>query len=71
MTLGTFFDLLGEERCAQIRLVSADAAECALISNLAVDKTKRTLFAQLAVQLTMLASELERAITAGANGSAN
>jgi transposase len=26
-TLGGFFDLLGEERCAQIQLVSADAAE--------------------------------------------
>jgi transposase len=26
-TLGSFFDLLGEERCGQIRLVSADAAE--------------------------------------------
>jgi transposase len=26
-TLGRFFDLLGEERCAAIRLVSADAAE--------------------------------------------
>jgi len=26
-TLGGFFDLLGPERCAQIRLVSADAAE--------------------------------------------
>ncbi len=26
-TLGAFFDLLGEERCAKIRLVSADAAE--------------------------------------------
>ena len=26
-TLNSFFDLLGVERCAQIRLVSADAAE--------------------------------------------
>jgi transposase len=26
-TLGRFFDLLGEQRCARLRLVSADAAE--------------------------------------------
>jgi hypothetical protein len=49
----------------------ADAAECAKISNLAVDKTKRVAFAQLAAQLTMLASELERVITARADGCAN
>jgi hypothetical protein len=49
----------------------ADAAECALISNRAFDKTKRELFARLAVELTMLASELERAITARSNGCVN
>ncbi len=48
-----------------------DAAECALISNRAVDKTKRELFAQLAAQLTLLASELERVITAGGHGGVN
>jgi len=51
--------------------LKAHAAECALISNLAVDRAKRSLFAQLAVQLTMLASELERAITANENGCTN
>jgi len=60
-----------KDMIARWEKLTADAAECAQISNLAVDKTKRTLFAQLAVQLTMLASELERAITASANGSAN
>jgi len=48
-----------------------EAAECAMISNVATDATKRVLFAQLAAQLTMLASELERLITAGANGRTN
>ena len=38
-TLGQFFDLLGEERCAQIRLVSADALEW--IGDMLRDRCKR------------------------------
>lgn len=38
-TLGQFFDLLGEERCAQIRLVSADALEW--IGDMVRDRCKR------------------------------
>jgi hypothetical protein len=39
-----------------------DAAECLLISNLATDKAKQSLFARLAEHLTGLAAEVERAI---------
>ncbi|MBI5264688.1 MAG: hypothetical protein HY852_23070 [Bradyrhizobium sp.] len=42
----------------------ADAAECALIRDLATDSAKRELFARLAEHLSALASEVERAITA-------
>ena len=48
----------------------ADAAECAMIRDLAVDKQKRELFARLAEHLDTLASEVERAMTARANGFA-
>ncbi|WP_315776772.1 MULTISPECIES: hypothetical protein [unclassified Bradyrhizobium] len=39
----------------------ADAAECALIRDLATDGDKRELFARLAEHLSMLAAEVERA----------
>jgi hypothetical protein len=42
----------------------ADAAECALIRDLATDPTKRELFTRLAVHLGTLALEVERAIAA-------
>ena len=45
-----------------------DAVECARIRNQATDKVKRELFTRLAEQLTMLASEVERAMTVKANG---
>ena len=41
-----------------------DAAECELISGLATDKAKRDLFARLAEHLSVLAAEVERAISA-------
>ncbi len=40
----------------------ADAAECALIGNLAADVQKRQLFAKLADRLAGMASEVERAM---------
>jgi hypothetical protein len=40
----------------------SDAAECALISDLATDKDKRELFAKLSAHLTALAKEVERAM---------
>ncbi|WP_258770042.1 hypothetical protein [Bradyrhizobium arachidis] len=39
-----------------------DAAECALIRDLATDPKKRDLFGRLADHLAVLASEVERAI---------
>jgi hypothetical protein len=42
----------------------ADAAEAALISELATDSTKRELFARSSTHLAMLATEVERAIAA-------
>lgn len=40
----------------------ADAAECALIRDLATDIKKRELFTRLAEHLSLLASEVEAAI---------
>jgi hypothetical protein len=40
----------------------SDAAECALIRDLATDPTKRELFTRLTVHLETLALEVERAI---------
>jgi hypothetical protein len=44
----------------------ADAAECALIRDLATDIKKRELFTRLAEHLSLLASEVEAAIAARA-----
>ncbi|BAM90776.1 conserved hypothetical protein [Bradyrhizobium oligotrophicum S58] len=43
----------------------ADAAECALIRDLATDRDKRELFARLAEHLSTLAVEVERRPHAG------
>jgi hypothetical protein len=49
----------------------ADAAECALIRDLATDPQKRELFTRLAAHLSRLAGEVEAAIAAKlAGGSA-
>ena len=48
--------------------LEADAAEYALIRDLATDKAKRKLYTLLADHLQTLASEVERVITAKANG---
>jgi hypothetical protein len=47
---------------AHLEKLLNDAEECALISKLATDMTKRELFARLAEHLKMLAGEVERAI---------
>jgi hypothetical protein len=47
---------------AQLEELRRDAAECALIRDLATDPKKRDLFARLAEHYTVLASEVERAI---------
>jgi hypothetical protein len=52
-----------EDIIAQWEKLRANAAECASMKNLATDKTTRDLFALLAEQLGVLASEVERVIT--------
>lgn len=47
---------------AQAEKLRQDAAECALIRDLATDPAKRELFTRLADHLTVLAQEVERAI---------
>ena len=50
---------VGHERHeAQIEKLRKDAAECALIRDLAPDKAKRELFDRLAKQLTNLADQV-------------
>jgi hypothetical protein len=49
---------------AHLEKLRTDAAECAIISGLATNKTKRELFARLSEHLTVLASEVEKAIAA-------
>ena len=46
----------------------ADAAECALIRDLATDPDKRELFTRLAEHLTTLAREIEAVIAAKLGG---
>ncbi|MDA9504760.1 hypothetical protein XI09_08470 [Bradyrhizobium sp. CCBAU 11386] len=47
---------------AQLEKLRTEAAECALIRDLATDPKKRELFTRLAEHLSVLASEVERAI---------
>ncbi|MCK1575834.1 hypothetical protein [Bradyrhizobium sp. 174] len=47
---------------AQLEKLRKDAAECALIGDLAIDSKKRELFTRLADHLTVLASQVERVI---------
>jgi hypothetical protein len=49
---------------AHVEKLRQDAVECASISKLATDEQKRELFARLAEHQKVLASEVERAITA-------
>jgi heme oxygenase len=46
----------------QAEKLRTEAAECALIRDLATDPVKRELFSRLAEHLNVLASEVERAI---------
>jgi hypothetical protein len=49
---------------ARLEKLRTDAAECALIRDLATDPQKRALFTRLTEHLTNLASEVEAAIAA-------
>jgi hypothetical protein len=53
---------------AHLEKLRADAAECALIRDLATDPAKRELFARLAEHLAALAGEIEAAIAARLGG---
>lgn len=53
---------------AHLEKLRADAAECALIRDLATDPQKRALFTRLADHLSRLASEVEAAIGARLTG---
>jgi len=52
---------------AQLEKLRTDAAECALIRDLATDPQKRALFTRLAEHLGSLASEVEAAMAANLN----
>ena len=47
---------------AQLEKLRKDAAECALIRDLATDRAKREMFERLASHLTVLADQVEQAI---------
>jgi hypothetical protein len=53
---------------AHLEKLRADAAECALIRDLATDPKKRELFTRLAEHLGVLAGEVEAAIASQQSG---
>ena len=57
-----------KDMLAHLEKLRVDAAECALMRDLATDQAKKDLFARLAQHLEVLAGEVERAIKA-ANGT--
>jgi hypothetical protein len=54
---------------AQLEKLRRDAAECALIRDLATDKAKRELFDRLASHLTVLADQVEHEMLHRKTGS--
>jgi len=54
---------------AQIEKLRKDAAECALIRDLATDKAKRAMFDRLANHLTVLADQVEMAMVERKSGT--
>ena len=53
---------------AYLEKLRKDAAECALVRDLATDKAKREMFDRLARHLDQLADEVERAMNARKTG---
>lgn len=51
-----------KDMIAHLEKLRADAAECAMIRDLATDRAKRELFGRLADHLDVLVSEVERAV---------
>ena len=58
-----------QDYLAQIEKLRKDAAECALIRDLATDKAKREMFDRLVSHLTVLADQVERAMLERKNGT--
>ena len=57
-----------QDMLTQLEKLRSDAAECALIRDLATDPKKRELFDRLAAHLSLLASEVERAMLESRKG---
>ena len=53
---------------AHVEKLRKDAAECALVRDLATDEAKREMFDRLARHLDQLANEVERAMNARMTG---
>ncbi|MCC8939431.1 hypothetical protein H8A99_23870 [Bradyrhizobium sp. Arg68] len=53
-----------QDMLTHLEKLRADAAECALIRDLATDIKKRELFTKLAEHLSALAAEVEKAVAA-------
>jgi hypothetical protein len=60
---------LMKDYLAQSEKLRKDAAECALIRDLATDPKKREMFDRLASHLTVLADQVEMAILERKNGT--
>ncbi|WP_426409255.1 hypothetical protein [Bradyrhizobium ganzhouense] len=58
-----------QDMLARLEKLRTDAAECALIRDLATDPAKRALFDRLASQLTSLADQVEMAMQERKNGT--
>lgn len=58
-----------QDMLAQLEKLRTDAAECALIRDLATDPAKRALFDRLASHLASLADQVEMAIQERKNGT--
>ncbi|WGS23332.1 MULTISPECIES: hypothetical protein [unclassified Bradyrhizobium] len=57
-----------KDMVAHLEKLRADAAECALIRDLATDPRKRQLFAMLAEHLSTLAATVETEVAAATKG---
>ncbi|BBC00927.1 hypothetical protein ABIF38_007276 [Bradyrhizobium japonicum] len=57
-----------QDMLTHLEKLRRDAAECALIRDLATDMRKRELFSKLAEHLTALAAEVEETINAARKG---
>jgi hypothetical protein len=59
-----------QDYLAQLEKLRRDAADCALIRDLATDKAKRETFDRLAIHLTTLADQVEMAMLERKAGTA-